>query len=92
MESAPYPHPAAPYVVFWDMPGGDTDAFPAATYFEDRCLHRFDCLIVLYPGRFTGVCSHIIKKGFEQHKTVLIVCTSTDEKVRVSATQAMWAS
>ena len=81
MVSAAYPHPAAPFVVLWDLPGGDTKSHPAETYFEDRCLHRFDCLVVLYPGRFTGVCGHIVKKAFEQHKTVLIVCSRTDDAV-----------
>jgi energy-coupling factor transporter ATP-binding protein EcfA2 len=80
---ARYPHPADRSLVLWDMPGGDTDAFPAATYFEDRCLHRFDCLVMVYAGRFTAACEQIMKKGAAHRKSLIIVCTLTDEKVCV---------
>lgn len=54
-ETTKYPHPDAPHIVFWDVPGGGCDDFPSATYFEDQCLDLFDGLLLLYNGRFTEV-------------------------------------
>ncbi len=80
-ESARFPMPGADHIVFWDEPGGDTLDFPAATYFERRCLHRFDCIIAMYNGRFTAVMSAIISEALKRGVRVLVVYTKMDVEV-----------
>lgn len=55
LQTTKYVHPADASIVLWDVPGGATDNFPSATYFEDRCLDLFDGIVLLYSGRFTEV-------------------------------------
>jgi energy-coupling factor transporter ATP-binding protein EcfA2 len=96
-ESARFPMPGADHIVFWDEPGGDTLDFPAATYFERRCLRHFDCIIAMYNGRFTAVMSAIVHEALKRCVPVLIVYTKMsvdvrneqgNRRVRVSAADA----
>jgi predicted GTPase len=80
-ESARFPMPGADHIVFWDEPGGDTLDFPAATYFERRCLRHFDCIIAMYNGRFTAVMSAIISEALKRGVRVLVVYTKMDVEV-----------
>lgn len=49
-----YSFPDLPPIMFWDLPGaGDGPENPIASYFEDKALFAFDCLIVVSSVRFT---------------------------------------
>lgn len=50
-----YVHPEQPHIVFWDLPGGGTQNHPSETYFDDKCLYAFDCLMVVTNQRFTQI-------------------------------------
>jgi len=59
----PYPHPEHPHIVIWDLPGAGTVAHPSETYFEDKMLYAFDCLIIVTGDRFTQIDMAIAKKA-----------------------------
>ncbi len=47
MKPTMYPHPSLSHFVLWDIPGAGTASHPIATYFDDKCLLAFDCLLVV---------------------------------------------
>ena len=80
-ESAKYPHPRAPDLVLWDVPGGGTDAHPAATYFSDKCLDLFDILVLCYDGRWSEVNTQIVEEAAKARRNFIIVYTKADVHV-----------
>lgn len=53
MEVKHYQHPRMEHIVFWDTPGCGTILHPARTYFRDKMLYAFDCLIIVGEERFS---------------------------------------
>ena len=47
MQVRKFIHPALSHFVLWDIPGAGTASHPIATYFDDKCLLAFDCLLVV---------------------------------------------
>ena len=45
------------------MLGGGTCAHPADTYYEDKCLYAFDCLVIVTASRFTSLDMDIAKQA-----------------------------
>ena len=43
--------PGQPCIKFWDMPGAGTRAHPASTYFMDKALYAFDCVVIVMFNR-----------------------------------------
>ncbi|CAF3265109.1 unnamed protein product, partial [Rotaria sp. Silwood2] len=41
-----FPTPEFQYVCLWDLPGSGAPQHPAETYFKDKCLYAFDCLLI----------------------------------------------
>jgi predicted GTPase len=79
--SAKYAHPQVPYLMLWDVPGGGTDAHPAATYFSDKCLDLFDLLVLCYDGRWSAVNTQIVKEAARTGTNIVILYTKADNHV-----------
>ncbi|CAF1632571.1 unnamed protein product [Adineta ricciae] len=81
-----YPNNEAPYLRLWDIPGGGTAKHPAETYFADKLLYAFDCLIILYAGRFTKLDLDICKQAYIYKIPVLLVRSKADIDVDIQKT------
>ncbi|KAE9552343.1 hypothetical protein FO519_004426, partial [Halicephalobus sp. NKZ332] len=46
-----YPHPKMRHLVLYDLPGAGTRSHPIGTYFFDKRLYVFDCLLVVMAVR-----------------------------------------
>lgn len=42
-----YPHPQLKHLVLYDLPGAGTASHPLHTYFCDKRLYVFDCLLLV---------------------------------------------
>jgi len=56
-------HPQSKYVKVWDLPGAGTRRHPAKTYYEDKALYAYDCLILVCASRFTETDCLLAKKA-----------------------------
>ncbi|KAE9546872.1 hypothetical protein FO519_009916, partial [Halicephalobus sp. NKZ332] len=45
-----YPHPDVKHLILYDLPGAGTRTHPVGTYFCDKRLYVFDCLLVIMAG------------------------------------------
>jgi hypothetical protein len=71
-----------PHLTLWDMPGVGAQRHPGETYFEDKALYAFDCLLLLKSGRFTEVDIHIYKLAVMKYKIpIAVVMTRADRDV-----------
>lgn len=77
-----WPHDEYPALSIWDLPGGNTQKHPAETYFEDKALYAFDCLLLLKSGRFTELDGAIYKKAIQFKIPVAIVLTKADIDIK----------
>jgi len=66
------------YLTIWDLPGGGTQKHPAETYFEDKVLYAFDCLLLLKCGRFTKLDIDIYRQACKYNIPIAIVMTKVD--------------
>ncbi|CAF1030882.1 unnamed protein product [Rotaria sordida] len=73
-----WPNNVFPYLTIWDLPGGNTQTHPAETYFEDKVLYAFDCLLLLKYGRFTQLDIDIYRKAVKCNIPIAIVMTKGD--------------
>lgn len=55
--------PAVDYVKLWDLPGGSVSGYPAATYYEDRCLDLFDAVLLFDTERPHELTLNILQKA-----------------------------
>ncbi len=46
MAPTQYQHPTIPKLCLWDIPGAGTMQHPIQTYFDDKGLLAFDCLVL----------------------------------------------
>ncbi|CAF1562946.1 unnamed protein product, partial [Didymodactylos carnosus] len=76
-----WPNNELPYLSLWDLPGGGTQKHPAETYFEDKTLYAFDCLLLLKAGRFTSLDVQIFKKAVEYKMPIAVVMTKADQDI-----------
>jgi len=74
-----YPHPNYSHIVFWDLPGAGTVKHPSTTYFEDKTLFAFDCLLVITSDRFTEIDLDIAKKAASWGVPVVFVRNKLDQ-------------
>lgn len=82
-----WPNNELPYLSIWDLPGGGTEKHPADTYFEDKTLYAFECLLLLKTGRFTSLDVQIFKKAVENNIPIAIVMTKADQDIKNRARQ-----
>ena len=47
MKPTPYPHPQRGDLILWDLPGGGTPNHPIESYFDDKSLLAFDCIVLV---------------------------------------------
>lgn len=81
-----YPENKLPYLTIWDLPGGGTQRHPAESYFEDKVLYAFDCLLLLKSGRFTQLDIQIYKLATMKYKIpIAIVMTKADNDIKSRA-------
>ena len=55
-----YDNPNAEHLKIWDIPGCGTVTHNTKTYFLDKCLYVYDCLIVVTATRCFDVDLHLI--------------------------------
>ncbi|CAF3306487.1 unnamed protein product [Rotaria socialis] len=77
-----WPNNEFPYLSIWDMPGGGTQKHPGETYFDDKTLYAFDCLLLLKSGRFTQLDTDIYRKAVEYKIPIAIVLTKADNDIK----------
>jgi GTP-binding protein EngB required for normal cell division len=66
------------YVVLWDLPGAGTTQHPSATYFEDKALFAFDCLIIVSSERLLEVDIQIAVEATKRNVPVFFVRNKFD--------------
>jgi len=74
-----YQYPHYPYVVLWDLPGAGTAKHPSATYFRDKTLFAFDCLLVVTSDRFSEIDLDIAKNAAIWGVPVVFVRNKIDQ-------------
>jgi hypothetical protein len=73
-----FPRGQFPHVAIWDLSGGGTQAHPAETYFEDKLLYAFDCLLLLSANRFSELEVSIARRAQKFRTPVVLVITKGD--------------
>ncbi len=73
MEVTRFIHPNNPFFHIWDIPGVGTATHPVATYFDDKCLLGFDCLLVVYDQAVTENDLYIAREAVNAGIPVLVV-------------------
>jgi hypothetical protein len=69
-------------VVLWDMPGSGTVKHPLESYFEDKVLYAFDCLLITCdPKRFGEEQLKIIEKAQKYKTPVVLLITMLEQAV-----------
>jgi predicted GTPase len=72
-ETKDFQHPTLPRLVLWDMPGAGTINNPAQTYFLDKRLYVFDCLIIVTGARVLQVDVEVAKQAQKFNLPVIFV-------------------
>ena len=73
-----YSMPGQPCIKFWDMPGAGTNAHPAKTYFMDKALYAFDCVVVVISLRIGESDLDIVRQSLAQGLPVAFVRSKAD--------------
>eukprot|EP00026_Physarum_polycephalum_P014515 Phypoly_transcript_15037.p1 GENE.Phypoly_transcript_15037~~Phypoly_transcript_15037.p1 ORF type:complete len:259 (+),score=27.71 Phypoly_transcript_15037:86-862(+) len=73
-----YCHPSYAHIMLWDLPGAGTTMHPASTYFRDKALFAFDCLLIVTDDRFLQVDLDIAKEAVEWKVPVFFVRNKAD--------------
>jgi len=81
MKPTAYPHPNYPHVVMWDLPGAGTINHPSETYFTDKTLYAFDCLIIVTDTRFKEVDLQIAKQASEWGVPVVFLRNKANQDI-----------
>lgn len=76
-----WPQNENPNIALWDIPGGGTRRHQTATYFEEKVLYAFDCLLLLTNGRFTELDNDIIKQACDCQTPIVLVMTKVDQEI-----------
>jgi len=79
VEMTPYSWPNEhDHVVFWDLPGGSTPKHPAQTYFKDKTLLAFNCIILVTVNCFSELDLNIAVKAHSVGIPVFFVRNKVD--------------
>jgi len=76
-----YPHPTRKHLVFWDLPGGGTATHPSRSYFQDKYLLAFDCLVICSAGRLVELDIDIAREAAKHRIPFLLVRTKKDADI-----------
>ncbi|CAF1666110.1 unnamed protein product, partial [Didymodactylos carnosus] len=76
-----WPNNASPYIALWDLPGGGTSRHPSSTYYNDKVLYAFDCILLLTTARFTELDFNIVQEACEYGTPIILVLTKVDQEV-----------
>ena len=81
MEVQSYVHPTLSHVRLWDVPGGGTVNHPGESYFEDKKLCAFDCLIIVGAGRFTNFDVGLARAARRSGTPMVFVRSKADQDI-----------
>ena len=73
-----YPDPNCSSLVFWDRPGCGTLKHNRLTYFSDKHLYAFDCLIVVTANRISADDISLCSLAAKYRMPAVIVRTQSD--------------
>ena len=73
-----YPDPKCSFLVFWDTPGCGTLKHNRLTYFSDKHLYAFDCLIVVTASRISLDDVSLCSLAAKYRMPAVIVRTQSD--------------
>ena len=62
--------------------GGSTNNNRTATYFQDKALYAFDCLLLLSTARFTELDFDIVQQAGNCGTPIVLVLTKVDQEVK----------
>ena len=68
-EYTKYPHPAFKHLQLWDFPGAGPLKHGCKTYFMDKALYAFDCLVIMTCTRLFHIDLHLVNMAV-MHKAV----------------------
>jgi len=77
-----WPNNEYPHLALWDLPGGNTKNNRTSTYFQDKVLYAFDCLLLLTTARFTELDFDIIQQACNYGTPIVLVLTKVDQEVK----------
>ena len=76
-----WPNNQYPHIALWDLPGGGTQSHPSHTYFHDKHLYAFDCLLLLTSTRFGALEAVIASQARTFNTPVVLVISLGDVMV-----------
>ncbi|PNW77607.1 hypothetical protein CHLRE_10g444150v5 [Chlamydomonas reinhardtii] len=74
--------PDSEHMIIWDVPGAGTEKHTAASYYQDKALYAFDCLILVTGDAFREVDRHILLEAQRRKQAVAIVRSKCDTTVQ----------
>ena len=77
-----WPNKEYAHLALWDLPGGSTNNNRTATYFQDKALYAFDCLLLLSTARFTELDFDIVQQAGNCGTPIVLVLTKVDQEVK----------
>uniref|UniRef100_A0AC34QF89 IRG-type G domain-containing protein n=1 Tax=Panagrolaimus sp. JU765 TaxID=591449 RepID=A0AC34QF89_9BILA len=77
-----YPHPQLKHLVLYDLPGGGTTSNPFHTYFCDKRLYVFDCLLLVMSQRILETDLAIAKLALEMGTPVVFIRNKAEESLK----------
>uniref|UniRef100_A0AC34QLY9 IRG-type G domain-containing protein n=1 Tax=Panagrolaimus sp. JU765 TaxID=591449 RepID=A0AC34QLY9_9BILA len=77
-----YPHPELKHLVLYDLPGGGTTSNPFHTYFCDKRLYVFDCLLLVMSQRTLETDLAIAKLALEMGTPVVFIRNKAEESLK----------
>jgi predicted GTPase len=77
-----WPNNEYAHLALWDSPGGSTKSNRAATYFQDKALYAFDCILLLCTARFTELDFDIVLQACNCGTPIVLVLTKVDQEVK----------
>jgi GTPase Era involved in 16S rRNA processing len=69
--------------VLWDMPGSGTENHPLGSYFKDKVLYAFDCLLITADSKRLGEEQiKLINEAQKYNTPVVLIIVMLDEAVK----------
>ena len=86
-----YVHPQCKHLVLWDLPGAGSVTHGGRTYFKDKALYAFDCLIIVMADRLMHLDLHLINVASMYGLPTVLVRTKIDQDFEGKRRRVEWS-